>query len=166
MGGETRETIKNTNRLCRFLFRSIGCVMLSSDHHRSSLLSLSCGNKFLHLFRKHPTPIFFLCGAEPEGRECLDRSGRASQRFWSSPASPQRGLKCYFFKGPFLLLGMKDTSLEWHQTASAEPWKFKTGSISLSLGKTSLNGTCDSSVAVVFSKLIPLLLGTLKVFRA
>lgn len=37
---------------------------------------------------------------------------------------------------------------------------------SLSLGKASLTGTGDSSVAVVFSKLTPLLLGTLKVFRA
>lgn len=78
------------------------------------------------------------------------------------PCVPAAVVKlCCFFKGPFLLLGMKDTSLELYQTASAEPWKFKTGSISLT-GK----GTCDSSVAVVFSKLIPLLLGTLKLYRA
>lgn len=36
----------------------------------------------------------------------------------------------------------------------------------LSLGKASLTGTCDSSAAVVFSKLTPLLLGPLTVFRA
>lgn len=38
---------------------------------------------------------------------------------------------CCFFQGSFLLLGMKDTRLELYQTASAEPWKFKTSSISL-----------------------------------
>lgn len=48
------------------------------------------------------------------------------------PCVPAAVVKlCCFFKGPFLLLGMKDTSLELYQTASAEPWKFKTGSISL-----------------------------------
>lgn len=45
---------------------------------------------------------------------------------------------CCFSKGPFLLLGMKDTRLEWYQAASAEPWKFKTSSMSLT-GKSFTN---------------------------
>lgn len=112
-------------------------------------------NKSLHPFRETPQPHFLCLEQSLKGGSVWMGQG-GSPEVQEQPWVPRAWLKCAAFsKSHFCFLGWRTPG--WNCTRLPVLSHGNSRQVpSLSLGKASLNGTCESSVAVVFSKRIPL----------